>query len=142
MRHNKLTSLPSLSKLTHLKEFGIRENRLTAVPHGLELLTKLEILVLSNNNFQQFPDFSVFPKLETLYAHGNPAIQAIRGVSSLTKLNKLKIDLDMLPVALAEKGAPLQMLFDDELTSAEQRFADEVVRWAQSNAIERRTNKL
>jgi Leucine-rich repeat (LRR) protein len=150
--------MSNLDALVHLKEFSVRNNRLEALPIGLEQRTNLTFLAVSkffvscvarsvhsnlficqlaNNRLSSLLDFSKFPRLATLYVNGNPDVGQVLGLGELQHLQQLKVDLDCLPNDLAAKAAPLLELFETNPSAQDIEFAQSVVTYAKTHPIRR-----
>ena len=85
--NNKLTDVKGLEKLTKLEQLYLSDNQLTEVPKGLEKLTQLENLTLAVN---QLTD--------------------VKGLEKLTQLNGLSLlynpDLTKAQIAELQKALP------------------------------------
>ena len=90
-----LTEVPKgLEKLTKLETLVLEDNQLTNVK-GLEKLTKLTELYLGANKLTNVKDLEKLTKLTELHLHNNQ-LTNVKGLEKLTQLEKLVLDRNQL----------------------------------------------
>ena len=102
-----------LEKVTKLFLSG---NQLTEVPKGLEKLTKLEALVLINNQLTDVKGLEKLTQLKTLHLSYNK-LTGVKGLEKLTHLEYLGLesnpDLTKAQIAELQKTLPKCKIFSD-----------------------------
>jgi Leucine-rich repeat (LRR) protein len=102
-----------LEKVTTLYLSG---NQLTEVPKGLEKLTKLEALVLINNQLTDVKGLEKLTQLKTLHLSYNK-LTGVKGLEKLTHLEHLGLesnpDLTKAQIAELQKALPKSKIFSN-----------------------------
>ncbi len=111
LNSNQLLALPaSVSQLRTLKEIGITNNALSALPTTWAS-KNLRELSIYGNKISHLPDWVAdLPKLENLYAAENQLSALPAGLEQLPALRRLSLDKNPLPLSQA-----LKMLASDSL---------------------------
>ena len=95
-----------LEKVTELE---LKQNQLTDVPKGLEKLTKLRSLYLSDNQLTNVKGLENLKQLEGLYLVNNK-LTSVKGLEKLTELAQLELkynpDLTKAQIAELKKALP------------------------------------
>ena len=81
-----------LEKVTELE---LKQNQLTDVPKGLEKLTKLRSLYLSDNQLTNVKGLENLTQLKQLFLHYNK-LTDVKGLEKLTKLTRLFLNNNQL----------------------------------------------
>lgn len=120
LNQNKLTSLPSLDKMTKLTYFYVAENQLTELPN-LNKLSNLEQLICWKNQLTTLPDISMLHKLYRL----DVPVNKLTVFPELSPIAPMKVvlvddnfitnlpDLSNYPLLTIVKLVNNQLSFDD-----------------------------
>ena len=87
---NQLTDVKGLEKLTQLKKLFLSNNQLTEVPKGLEKLTQLTDLWLTHNQLTDVKGLEKLTQLKGLDLNTNQ-LTSVQGLEKLTQLKILDL---------------------------------------------------